>query len=479
MKEQILALEKQSRQLETSTTQRAEWNKAINAYADDFIENIFTNKAYIVDDLDAEAFDSIDFDKPVDIETAVEFIKEKVDKIGLNPASGGHLGYIPGGGIFPSALGDYIAAVGNRYAGISFGGPGAVKIENTLIAWMAKVMGYPATAHGNLTSGGSIANLIAITTARDHKEILPEKVRSSVIYLTKQVHHCVQKAIRICGLEYAHIEYIPLDANFRMDVNALNERITQNKLDGLNPFLLVGSAGTTDTGAIDPMESLAAVCKSHDMWFHVDAAYGGFFILCEEHKDKFKGIELSDSLVIDPHKGLFLSYGLGTVLVKNKEALYKSHYYKANYMQDTIGYTEDISPADVSPELTKHFRGMRLWMPLRLFGLQPFIAGLSEKILLCRYFYEEIQKLGFDVGPYPDLSVMIFKFPAEENATEINESIVEHVKQDGRVFLSSTNIDGVYWIRLAPLAFRTHLDTIDTCLEVIGNKVKEMGSNEA
>lgn len=475
MKEQILKLEKESRKLETSTLQRAKWNKAVTDYADDFIENIFTNKAFIVGDLDSEAFDNIDFNEAVEIETAIDFVKEKVDKIGLNPASGGHLGYIPGGGLFPSALGDYIAAVGNRYAGIYFGGPGAVKIENSLIAWMAKVMGYPSTAHGNLTSGGSIANLIAITTARDFKEILPEKVRSSVIYLTKQVHHCVQKAIRICGLEHARIEYIPLDAHFRMDMDKLKERIIENKAEGLSPFLLVGSAGTTDTGAVDPMKEMAMVCKESDIWFHVDAAYGGFFILCEEHKEKFKGIELSDSLVIDPHKGLFLSYGLGTVLVKNKEALYKSHYYQANYMQDTLAYNSDISPADVSPELTKHFRGMRLWLPLRLFGLKPFIAGLSEKILLCRYFYDEIQKLGFDVGPYPDLSVMIFKYPSKENEKALNERIVEHVKTDGRVFLSSTNIDGVYWIRMAPLAFRTHLDTIDTCLEVISDKLKEEG----
>ncbi len=475
MKEQILKLEKESRKLETSTLQRAKWNKAVTDYADDFIENIFTNKAFIVGDLDSEAFDNIDFNEAVEIETAIDFVKEKVDKIGLNPASGGHLGYIPGGGLFPSALGDYIAAVGNRYAGIYFGGPGAVKIENSLIAWMAKVMGYPSTAHGNLTSGGSIANLIAITTARDFKEILPEKVRSSVIYLTKQVHHCVQKAIRICGLEHARIEYIPLDAHFRMDMDKLKERIIENKAEGLSPFLLVGSAGTTDTGAVDPMQEMAMVCKESDIWFHVDAAYGGFFILCEEHKEKFKGIELSDSLVIDPHKGLFLSYGLGTVLVKNKEALYKSHYYQANYMQDTLAYNSDISPADVSPELTKHFRGMRLWLPLRLFGLKPFIAGLSEKILLCRYFYDEIQKLGFDVGPYPDLSVMIFKYPSKENEKALNERIVEHVKTDGRVFLSSTNIDGVYWIRMAPLAFRTHLDTIDTCLEVISDKLKEEG----
>ena len=473
MREKILALEKSARLLETNAQQRSEWNKSVTSYADDFIENIFDTKAYQVGKLKDVAFDEETFEDAKKIEEVIAFIKENVDHYGLNPASGGHLGYIPGGGIFPAALGDYIASVGNRYAGISFGGPGAVKLENRLIRWMADEMGYPKSAHGNLTSGGSIANLIALTTARDFKEIVPEKIRTTVIYLTKQVHHCVQKAIRICGLEHAHLEYVPVDKNFRMDLNALKKCISKNKASGLNPFLLVASAGTTDTGAIDPLDELASICKMENMWYHIDAAYGGFFRLCESQKEKFKGIEKSDSLVIDPHKGLFLSYGLGTVLVKNKEALYKSHYYRANYMQDALAFGGDISPADVSPELTKHFRGLRLWVPLMLFGKAPFVASLEEKIMLTHYFYEEIQKLGFIVGPKPDLSVMIFRYPATSDATSFNEYIVDYVKTDGRVFLSSTNIDGVYWIRLAVLAFRTHLDTIDTCLSVIKMALEE------
>lgn len=473
MRNEISNLEKISRKLETDESQRKHWNEAINSYADDFINKIFTNKAYQVGKLSDEAFDNMDFNVPHDVNEVVDFVKKEVDHYGLNPASGGHLGYIPGGGIFPAAMGDYMASVGNRYAGISFGGPGAVKLENRLIAWMAEILGYPKSSHGNLTSGGSIANLIAITTARDAKNIQPEQIRKSVIYLTEQVHHCVQKAIRICGLEHAIIEYVPLDEHFRMDVSCLKNIIKKNKAEGCQPFLLVGSAGTTDTGAVDPMDELADICEEENIWFHVDAAYGGFFILCDAVKHMFKGIERSDSLAIDPHKGLFLSYGLGTVLVKDTKALYKSHFYKANYMQDALAFDGDISPADVSPELTKHFRGLRLWVPLMLHGIQPFIAGLNEKLLLTKYFYEEIQKLGFEVGPKPDLSVMIFKYPKEIEERAFNERLVEEVKEDGRVFLSSTNIKGVYWIRLAVLAFRTHLDTIDTCLEVLAKALKK------
>ena len=473
MKKEILKLESLARQLETNPSQRKEWNSAVNQYADEFINNIFSTKAYQIGKLEDQAFDELDFKRSHPIEEVINFVKKEIDHYGLNPASGGHLGYIPGGGVFPAALGDYMASVGNRYAGISFGGPGAVKLENKLIKWMASILGYPNSAHGNLSSGGSIANLIAITTARDHKKIGPEKVRKSVIYLTKQVHHCVQKAIRICGLGEAKIEYIPIDEHFKMDVSALNATIAQNKSEGLIPFLLVGSAGTTDTGAIDPLDALADVCAAHDVWYHVDAAYGGFFILCDELKAKFKGIERSDSVAIDPHKGLFLPYGLGTILVKNTKALYESHFYKANYMQDALAFDGDISPADVSPELTKHFRGMRLWVPLMLHGIAPFKAALEEKRMLTLYFYQEVQKLGFEVGPVPELSVMIFKYPQAEDEASFNEALVEYVKKDGRVFLSSTSIDGVYWIRLAVLSFRTHLDTIDTCLETLAEALKQ------
>ena len=186
------------------------------------------------------------------IETVLDIFQKEVDGQGLNPASGGHLGYIPGGGIYPTAMGDFLAAVTNRYAGIFFGGPGAVRLENQLIRWMCKLLGFPETALGNLTSGGSIANLIAIVTARDVKGIKAIEVPNAVIYLTEQVHHCVQKALRIAGLRESVIRYIPMDKGFRMDAEVLKAQVKQDKQAGLRPLLVVGSAGTTDVGAIDP-----------------------------------------------------------------------------------------------------------------------------------------------------------------------------------------------------------------------------------
>ena len=466
--QQLRELEPQSRKLEIPSTDRTELNEKLLTYSENFLDNIHDLNAYEPVTNGSKVFSNIHFEesgKP--IETVLDILQKEVDSQGLNPASGGHLGYIPGGGIYPTAMGDFLAAVTNRYAGIFFGGPGAVRLENQLIRWMCKLLGFPETALGNLTSGGSIANLIAIVTARDVKGIKAIEVPNAVIYLTEQVHHCVQKALRIAGLRESVIRYIPMDKGFRMDAEVLKAQVKQDKQAGLRPLLVVGSAGTTDVGAIDPLDDIAEIALANDMWFHVDAAYGGFFLLVDELKDKFKGIEKADSVAIDPHKGLFLSYGLGAVLIKDLQAQYDSHYYQANYMQDAAKMTEEYSPADLSPELTKHFRGLRMWLSLELLGLQPFRAGLSEKHILAHYFYHKIQELGFEVGPEPELSVVIYRYiPKSGDVNAFNDNLVKAVREDGRVFVSSTLINGEFWIRLAVLSFRTHLWHIDHLLSI-------------
>ena len=480
MLEKIKILEKSSRLLEPKAGQRADWNKSVQVYADQFLNRIENAKAYHVED--EKGIHLLDFpisDDARSIDELMQIVEENVDAPALNPASGGHLAYIPGGGVFATALGDYLAAVTNRYAGVFFASPGAVRMENLLLRWMCKIVGFPETALGNLTSGGSIANLMAITTARDHMKIRARDIENAVIYLTHQAHHSIQKAIRIAGLNEARLSYVAVDDRFRMDVKALESAIKKDIKSGFKPFLVVSSAGTTDTGAIDPMDKIASVAKKYGLWNHVDAAYGGFFVLADEVKDAFKGIEEADSITIDPHKGLFLAYGTGAVLIKNVEALNHTNSYQANYMQDVIGEAAEPSPANLSPELTKHFRGMRMWLPLQLFGLRPFKAAISEKIWLCRYFYQEVQKLGFEVGPEPELSVAIYRYvPKNGDANAFNAKIVEMVREDGRVFLSSTTIDDVFWIRLAVLCFRTHLNTIKLCLQILKEKVKYLENQQ-
>ncbi|MBK9107043.1 MAG: aminotransferase class V-fold PLP-dependent enzyme [Saprospiraceae bacterium] len=472
----IAALEPISRVLEPEESQRNEWIHHISQNTNSFIDSLKEGKAFhMFQSMNGLLNINPDQNDGQALELILEELGRDMLNKGLNPASGGHLGYIPGGGIYAGVLGDYLAALYNQYAGIYYGGPGAVKIENELLRWLCRIIGFPNGSLGNLTSGGSMANLIAIVTARESRQIRPEEIPSLCIYLTEQVHHCVHKAIRISGLGFAHVRTIPVNHEFKMKTNDLRQQITSDQNKGLIPFMVVGTAGTTDTGAIDPLEELAEICEENKIWFHIDAAYGGFFILSKLKnpdgkalKSAFNGMERADSLAIDPHKGLFLSYGLGAVLIKDMTSLYKAHYYKAAYMQDTLTSQDELSPADLSPELTKHFRGLRLWLPLRLYGLNPFIACLDEKVLLCRYFYAEIAKLGFQTGPYPETSVCIYRFlPENEDANLYNQKILDYVVNDGRVFISSTTIQGVFWLRLAVLSFRTHLSTIEKCLEVL------------
>lgn len=473
LEQKILKLQQISEGLEPNKEERDVYVNEVNQYAHTFIKDIQTAKAYTSDTESEDVFKIRNEQKTLK-EVLELYAKEVADK-GIKPASGGHIGYIPGGGIFTAAIADFLADVTNEFSGMYYSSPGAVTIENELIDWMKGIFGFPDTAIGNLTSGGSIANLIALTAARDKHQIKNEKIANSVIYMSPQVHHCIHKALRIIGLEDVRVHYLELDEHSRIDSQELKNKIEADIREGLDPFMVIASAGTTDTGAIDPLEKIGQIAKDNELWYHVDGAYGGFFILTASKKQDFKGIEMADSLVVDPHKGLFLPYGLGAVLIKDKVAVYHSHHYIANYMQDAINTSNPVNPADVSPELSKHFRGLRLWLPLQLHGLEPFVACLEEKLLLTTYFRNRLLDLGFKIGPEPDLSVSYFWYPVDgQDENEFNEKLMQYIHNDGEVFLSSTRIRGKFVIRIAILSFRTKLETIDRAILMIEKALKRL-----
>jgi len=463
--QKIAELEKISAELEPTKLERKQYNLKINAYADDFIGSLKNRPAFKKGNAKSKKLSIKKNKQP--LADLLDIYTEEVVENGIIASSGGHIGYIPGGGIFTAVLGDYLAAITNEYAGIHYGSPGAVILENELINWMKSIFGFPKNAIGNLTSGGSIANLIALTAARDKHKIKNEKITKSVVYLSPQAHHCIHKALRIIGLEDVIIRHIELDKYHKIDTEKLELLIKTDFSSGLNPFLVIASAGTTDTGAVDPLNEIGDISKKYNLWYHIDGAYGGFFILVNNKKALLKGIEKADSLAIDPHKSLFLPYGLGAVLVKDKEAVYHSNHCFANYMQDA--FNEEITnPADVSPELTKHFRGLRLWIPLQLHGIEPFKACLEEKILLTEYFREKLKEIGFILGPQPDLSVSYFWYPSQKiDENTFNKKLLEFIHQDGRVFLSSTIINDKFVIRIAILSFRTKKETIDKAMVMV------------
>jgi len=476
MLKKLRDLEQAASGLEPTAVGRKSMTTLVNRYAESFLTKLPDTKTYEFEQGLSASLDTPFEEQPEELAAVLEAFDSGVNHEGINPASGGHMGYIPGGGIYPAALGDFLADVTNRYSGVSFASPGAARMEQQLVKWMAELVGYPASAGGDLTSGGSIANLTAIVTARETMGVRARDVESSCIYLTSDVHHCVDKSIRAAGLAECPKRLVPMDDKFRMDVSILEKLIREDLAAGLRPWLITASAGTTDAGAVDPIDAIAELALKHDMWLHVDAAYGGFFLLCEEGRDVLTGLEKAHSIVLDPHKGMFLPYGSGAVLVKDVRWLAQSQAYQADYMQDAMAAEGQYSPADLSLELSRPFRGLRFWLPLKLFGLAPFRAALAEKIWLARYFHEQLEKTpGWLVGPYPELSVATFRYvPDQADADAFNKSLIDAVYADGKVFISSTLIDGKFFLRLAVLHFRTHLEQVNYVLDLLQRKAREL-----
>jgi len=476
MRDEIRRYEAISRRLDPDWHDRESMTKDVVAYAKRFLAQLPDLGAY---DGSTSAGDESQFtldSKSGNLGEILALFDRSVATPGINPASGGHFGYIPGSGIYPSALGDFIADVTNRYSGVYFASPGAVLMERSLVRWMSDLLGYPDTAGGDLASGGSIANLSAIVTARDVHRIRAADVARSVVYLTEQTHHCIDKALRIAGLAECVVRRVPMCKRWRMIPDALESAIKNDIADGLKPWLVVASAGTTSTGSVDPLGDVADITEKYELWFHCEAAYGGFFLLTDRGREALKGIERSHSTVMDPHKGLFLPFGTGALLVRDEKQLADSHHYTANYMQDAEDAGGAYSPADLSPELSRPFRGLRMWLPLKLFGLQAFRACLDEKLSLARYFHQELARVpGFEMGPEPDLSVVTYRFvPEEGDADEFNRRLLAAVHEDGKTFITSTLLNGHYTLRLAALHFRSHLDEVDYLLELLRYEARKL-----
>lgn len=474
MIDRIQVLEQLSRKLDPGADERMALAQQVIAYAEGFLKDLPEAPAFhMPDSRDQSLYQYPISDQGRSIQEVLRLLRENVDSQGINTPSSRHLAYIPGGPLYHSAWGDFLADISNRFSGHFFGGPGAVRIENMLLQWMASIVGYPEGSTGNLTSGGSMANLIAILTARDSAGLKARDYDRAVVYLTGQAHHSITKALRIAGMGEAVLNSIPVDSHYRMQPEALSHAIVQDQRAGQLPWLVIATAGTTDTGAVDPLEAIHAIARQNNLWLHVDGAYGAFFALGQEGKQILKGMELSDSLTLDPHKGLFLPYGTGAVLVKDGQKLFQVLNADAHYLQDVIPSLEEMAPKDLSPELTRPFRGLRLWLPLQLLGTQPFQAALDEKLLLARHFYQEIQKIdGIEVSGPPDLSIVLFRFvPKSGDANAYNQALIQSIQQDGRIFLSSTSLGGQFWLRMAILGFRTHKDTIDLAIQIIQEKI--------
>ena len=393
---------------------------------------------------------------------------------GFNTTGPGYLAYIPGGGLFAAALADFLACGVNRFVNLWNPAPAFAEIEATVIRWLAQQFGYPAEARGILTSGGSMANFSAIVTARRTR--LTEDFLRGTLYVSAQTHASVAKSAVLAGFPAANVRKVPCASGLEIDLEALTQLIKEDRAAGFQPFFLVANAGTTNTGAVDAIADCVEVARREGLWLHVDGAYGGFFQLTERGRALFRGIEDADSIVLDPHKGMFLPYGTGCLLVRNGRLLRDAHRVGADYLQDLAPEGEIPNFTDYSPELSRDFRGLRVWLPIKLHGLGAFRAALDEKLDLTQLLYEELRATpGFELRWRPRLTVVAFRYlPARGDPEDFNRRLLDRIIASKRVFLSSTMVDGRFTIRACIVSHRTHRDRIEEAAEIIKRSAKEL-----
>lgn len=404
--------------------------------------------------------------EPEDIESLLNQVFDHATHASLNPVSPGFMGYVPGGGIPHAAVADLVANVLNRYVGVAAIAPALSQMEASVVSWFCEIMGYPPSARGFLTSGGSLANLSAVVTARHTK--LGDEFSRGVIYVSDQVHHCIDKAARIAGITESQLRVLPTDASFRLDAQTVAKAIRQDRAQALEPFLLVATAGTTNTGAVDPLDDLADLAAEENLWFHVDGAYGGFFRMTERGKKVLNGIERADSVVLDPHKTLFLPYGTGALLVRNGQHLQATHSSAADYLPDLQDPDEVVDFCEISPELTRPFRGLRVWLPMKMHGVDVFRDCLDEKLDLANWIEARINELPeVELIAKAELSILAFAVRGDDlhSRNTRTRKLIGFINQKNRVHLTGTTIDGAFAIRIAVVSYRTHLDRMEMLLE--------------
>ncbi len=409
-------------------------------------------------------------------DSLLDLLFERAVPKSFNTAGPGYLAYIPGGGVFHTAVADLIADSVNRYVGVFTAAPGLSQLEANVVRWFCDIVGYGPEARGFLTSGGSLANLSAVVVAR--RERLQEDFLKGTLYVSDQVHHSVQKAAMLAGFPLANVQEIETDDLYRIRVDLLEDRIARDRADGMTPFLVVGSAGTTNTGACDDLAALADVAKREGMWLHVDGAYGGFFMLTERGRRAMQGIERADSITLDPHKGMFLPYGTGSLLVRNGESLERAFTVGADYLPPMQHDSDLVDFCEISPELSRPFRGLRVWLPIKLNGIGPFRDALDEKLDLAAWAAQQLTNIpNLEIVAEPQLSIVAFRLcrpglgPDETN--RLNKRFIEAINNRRRVYLTGTMLNGLFTIRICVLSFRTHLDRMREGLEDIREAAKE------
>ncbi len=385
--------------------------------------------------------------------------------------------FVPSAPTWPGVIADYLAAGFNTFQGTWLGSGGPSQVELVVIDWFREWIGYPDSAGGLFTSGGSAAILDALVAAR---EAAGSPERPAVI-LSDQTHSAFKRAARIVGVRPEGVVVVPSDASYRLEPRALAEAISAARARGLTPVAVCANAGTTNTGAVDPLPALADVCVRERVWLHVDAAYGGFAVLTAEGRRLLAGIERADSISLDAHKWLFQPFEAGCLLVRDVAALVRAFAVDADYLQDTKLGLEHVNFADRGYQLTRSFRALKVWMSIQTFGLARFREAIAQAIEFAADAGRLVAKTdSLELLSPPSLGVLCFRYrPAgagwtEDRIANLNDAIQARVIASGTAMISSTRLKGRYSLRLCILSHQTVLEDVLHTVRTIASLGREI-----
>jgi aromatic-L-amino-acid decarboxylase len=380
--------------------------------------------------------------------------------------------FVPSAPTWPGVLADYMAAGYNTFQGTWLGASGPSQLEVVVIDWFRDWLGYPDTAGGLFTSGGSAASLDAFVAAREAAGA-PER---ATVYMSDQSHTALSRAATIVGVRPAHVRKVPSDPFFRMDMDTLRRMVAEDRAAGFAPIAVCGNAGTTNTGAVDPMEEMADFCEAEGIWMHVDAAYGGFAILCEEGQRLFRGLNRADSIAMDAHKWLFQPFEAGCLMVKDVRKLEEAFTVHPEYLQDAQWGAEHPNFGDRGLQLTRSFRALKVWMSIQTFGMAAFRRSISKGIELAAEAEAYVQASDvLQIANPASLGVVCFR--VNPKGCGLDDAVLETINvevQAGVIaskvaMMSSTRLRGLYSLRLCILNHATTWGDVRLTLETIEN----------
>jgi len=372
--------------------------------------------------------------------------------------------FIPSPSNFVSVMADALAAGFNPFAGNWLEGSGPAQIELVTIDWLREMCGLPETAGGLFVSGGSMANLTALAAARRAR--LDNRSDDAIIYFSDQTHNSVEKALRVLGFAREQIRALPSDEDFRLPVESLRRAVAEDRADGKRPFLVIANAGTTNTGAVDPIDQLADLCERENLWLHVDGAYGAAACLSERGRKLLVGIDRADSLSLDPHKWLFQPFEIGCVLARDARLLKKTFHTMTGILEDTKrAEEEEINYYDYGVQLTRGFRALKLWLSIKTFGAAAIreainrgfeMAEFAESLLRQSDCWRIISPATFGIVTF----IFVAEGCSESEISEIHRRMVEAMAEDGFAFANSTMLRGQTVMRLCTINPRTTEDDV-------------------